>query len=546
MSSGKSQLLGPNGQPLPVGIGKAVAALAGGRAEMGLGLGGQRGGGGRQEMAGWMAAQTSADSAWLWNRDDLVAKTRDLVANEPWAQGAVDRKVDMVAGASLRPLIRPDADMLGISPEEAAALGKAFERGWRLWGEDPLCRCDLEQTVNAGWMFSIMATEMEVAGDAAAVLRVRKDRGWPFKTALQLIDADRLSNPNMAMDTPTLAGGVEKNADGAPVAYHFRNAHPGDVLRTGTADLYTWTRVPRREAWGRPVVLHAFRKDRPGQTRGVSRLVAGLARFKQMARFAQAELSNAVINALFAATITSGFDPAVMQQELTSSAIAGYHDLRNAYYTEAAPVLEGSRIQHLFPGDELKFLTSAREAGSFDQFARTFLRSIASGTGIAYEQIAMDWSQVNYSSARAALIEVWRGIQRCRANLVMMAAQPLLLAICEDAVEAGLVTLPPSAPDLYEAPAAYLRGRWIGPARGWVDPVKEPAGALMQIEAGMGNWEDLAADQGIDWDQNIAALADQKQRWIDAGLTPPALRDMLVGVQTLDTPEAPEAPPAQP
>lgn len=529
------QLYGPTGQLLPKGIGQAVAAMSS-RGEVSV-RPGMVGGGGPQELAGWATAQTSADGAYLWARDDLVAKIRDLVANEPWAQGAVDRKLDMVVGAGWRPSIKPDAEVLNITPEQANTLGRQIEAAWRTWANDPLCRCDQEQTLNASWLLHVAVMEQEICGDGLAVLRWKTDRNWKYRTALQVIDADRLSNPHLAMDTESLRGGIEFDTDGAPAAYHIRNAHPGDWGHMRPGASFSWTRVPRRQPHGRPTVLHLYRKDRPGQSRGVSRLVAGLGRFKQMARFAQAELANAVINALFAATITSSFDPAVMQGELTAPAINGYQDRRVDFYQQSEMVLEGTRIQHLFPGDELKFLTDTRQTAAFEQFFTVFLRSIASGLGIAYEQIAMDWSKVNYSSARAALVEVWRGIMKARSMVAMMFATPLLLAVTEDALDAGLIQMPEGCTPLYEAPAAWLQGSWIGPPRGWVDPVKEAQAALVRIESGLSTWEDECAEQGKDFEVNLLQLGRERGLWKAQGLTPPALAAMLAVDPATDRPE---------
>lgn len=532
-------LLGPNGQPLPTGLGGAVRTIS---ASKGVDVTYRPSGigGGRQELAGWSPAATSADGSYLWARDDLVSKIRDLLQSEPWAQGAVDRKLDMVVGAGWRPSIKPDATVLGITEQEALDLGRQIEAAWRTWADDPLCRCDQEQTLNASWMLHVAVMEQEICGDGLAVLRWKPDRGWKYRTALQLVDADRLSNPHMAVDTDTLRGGIEYDADGAPAAYHIRNAHPGDYgMAARGGKVFQWTRVQRREAYGRPLVLHLFRKDRPGQSRGVSRLVAGLGRFKQMARFAQAELANAVINALFAATITSGFDPAVVSQSMTASAVGDYHGLRNQFYDASSPTLDGTRIQHLFPGDELKFLTEGRQTAAFESFFTVFLRSIASGLGIAYEQIAMDWSKVNYSSARAALVEVWRGIEKARSLVAMMFATPLLLAVTEDAIDAGLIDLPAAAPGLYEAPAAWLRGRWIGPARGWVDPVKEPAGNVAAIEGGFGSYERAAADQGLDFFGDVLpSLKRELAAFAEAGVTPPSAATMMGLAASLRDPAA--------
>lgn len=534
------QLLGPSGAPLPAGIGAAVQAMANRGGDLSFDAGGYKAGHTRgQDVGGWMPAQHSADSGWMWSRDLAVARTRELLQNEPWAQGAVDRKLDMMVGAGWRPLIKPDHEALGITEAEGHALGQSFQRAYRLWGDDPLCRCDVEETLNASWLLHVQVMEDEVAGDGLSVLRYDETRDG-FRTAVQLIDSDRLSNPQGAPDSLELVGGVEKNAKGTPVAYHFRNAHPGDAMMGASLRHMTWERVERRTPWGRPVVTHLYEKRRPGQTRGVSRLVAGLSRFKQMHRKADTEIANAVINSMFAATITSSFDPAVAQEHLSGSAMQGYQDLRESFYQTLDPRMMGARIQHMFPGDELKFLTTTRETAAFESFFNVFLRSIASSLGIAYEQIAMDWSKVNYSSARAALIEVWRGIQKSRARVAMMVAWPWLLAVIEDAIDQGVVKLPAGAPDLYEMPAAYLRGRWLGPARGWVDPVKEPAGALMRVEAGFSNWEDENAEQGVDFDFNLEALAHQKQRWLDKGLVPPALAAMLAQRGTSDGERSPD------
>ena len=528
-------LLGPTGARLPPGIGAAVRAMAnrdGG--DLGLGSGYKAGQTSGQDVGGWMPPQQSADSGWLWSRDLAVARTRELLQNEPWAQGAVDRKLDMVVGAGWRPLIKPDHEVLGITEQEGQALGASIERAYRLWGDDPLCRCDAEETLSASWLLHLQVMEQEVTGDGLSVLRWKDQPGWGFRTAIQVLDSDRLSNPDGRPDDETLVGGVEKDAYGASRAFHFRNAHPGDGLMGASLKAMTWERVERRTEWGRPQVTHLYEKRRPGQSRGISRLVAGLARFKQMQRFAENELANGVINALFAATITSSFDPAVAQDHMMQTATASYQELRSDYYNTLDPRLSGARIQHMFPGDELKFLTSPRDTAAFESFFTVFLRSIASSLGIAYEQIAMDWSKVNYSSARAALIEVWRGIMKSRSMVAMMVAWPWLLAVTEDAIDQGLVTLPANGPGLFEAPAAYLRGRWLGPARGWVDPVKEPTGALMRIESGLSNWEDESAEQGIDFDLNLAALKSQKKQWADAGLTPPALAAMLTQSGTSD------------
>ena len=75
--------------------------------------------------------------------------------------------------------------------------------------------------------------------------------------------------------------------------------------------------------------------------------------------------------------------------------------------------------------------------------------------------------------------------------------------------------LPSGAPDFLEAKAAYCRARWMGPGRGWVDPVAEKKGAILGLDAGLSTLEmEVAENAGEDWEE----VMDQRKREIDACL----------------------------
>jgi hypothetical protein len=238
----------------------------------------------------------------------------------------------MIVGAGWRPSIRPTPGCWASPRTRPPSWATSSRRPIPPGPTTRSAAATWSRPLNANWMLHMATLE---SGDhrrrpGRAAVEARPRLGLPHlppagrrRPSVQPAAARRHAD--------TLSGGIENDADGAPAVYHIRNAHPGDWgIRHRVADTYTWTPVSRYTASHpggpalRPQVLHLFRRDRPGQTRGVSRLVAALGRFKQMARFAQAELANAVINALFAATITSSFDPAIAQHHLTGSAVAGY------------------------------------------------------------------------------------------------------------------------------------------------------------------------------------------------------------------------------
>jgi capsid protein len=76
----------------------------------------------------------------------------------------------------------------------------------------------------------------------------------------------------------------------------------------------------------------------------------------------------------------------------------------------------------------------------------------------------------------------------------------------EEAINKGIV----DAPDFYERRAAWTRCKWIGPGRGWVDPVKEAKAAQLRMQIGLSTLEDECASQGLDWEEVLEQLAREK------------------------------------
>ena len=68
------------------------------------------------------------------------------------------------------------------------------------------------------------------------------------------------------------------------------------------------------------------------------------------------------------------------------------------------------------------------------------------------------------------------------------------------------------APDFYENRYAYTRCKWIGPGRGWVDPVKEAQACQIRMDIGLSTLEAECAGQGLDWEEVLEQRAREKER----------------------------------
>lgn len=201
-------------------------------------------------------------------------------------------------------------------------------------------------------------------------------------------------------------------------------------------------------------------------------------------KYSRTEMQAAVLNAILAAVITSPMDHSVLAEVIgdggTVEGWAAYQAGRNEEGTNKNITLGGVRVPRLYPGENLSFQTAARPAAGFADFEGAVLRNIASGLGISYEQLAGDWSKTNYSSARAALIEIWRGWSQKRVAFAQRFAQPFFMAWMEEEVDAGRLRLPRGAPEFRAHWPAYARAKWIGPGKGFVDPVKEVTASAMR------------------------------------------------------------------
>ncbi|MDR5765031.1 phage portal protein [Caballeronia sp. LZ028] len=504
-------------------------------------------------MRDWNPVLWSPDGELNPYRDRIVSRVRDLVRNDGWASAAVTRTLDNVIGADFRPISKPDyralAAMTGNKKFDhvwADEFGRALEAGWRTWSEDPAHFCDAQRKLTIPQMMRLAFRHKIIDGDALAILQwmpERLARGARYATVLQLIDPDRLSNPQQNFDRQTMRGGVEVDEYGAPVAYHIRKAHQGDWFSGGKQ--VTWERIAAETDWGRPIVVHDYDFDRASQHRGGAGILTPvLQRLKMLIKYDGTELDAAIINAIFGAYVTSPFDKQLVTEALGDGedveAYNGYQDARADFHDKTDLRLGGARLPILFPGEQINTVSATRPAGNFAEFENAMLRNVAAGTGMSAQQITQNWADVNYSSYRAAALEAWKTFDRRRSDFGRGFGQPILCAMVEEMMDIGELPLPSGAPDFAMARAAYTRAWWIGPGRGYVDPMKERQGAALGIESGLSTLEDESAQlSGNDWRDNIDQRAVEIQYIKDRGIPlPSTLKDDATADDVTQEPKA--------
>jgi lambda family phage portal protein len=473
----------------------------------------------------WRPQLLDADGVAQYELADLRAFSRDLERTAPVATGAIQTRASHIVGTGLSLQSRIDAEELGLTDKQASAWQSFVERRFSMWAESP--NADAHGELNFYEQQDLALRSHDVSGDSFVLITSKERPGWPFRLATQVIEADRISNPQGAMNTGAIVDGIERANDGEPVRVHVSRYHPGRAL-PGSAN--TWTAIDIRSESGRRNILHLKKVKRPGQTRGLPILDPIIATIKQLTRYSDAEVDAAVNSAAMALFLTMDADAFtdILSDEERQRVIGAASAWDGA--------IDSGKAINLMPGESVSSPTPGRPNPNFDPFFGAMLNICSMGLNMPKEVLAKAFN-ASYSASRAALMDAWRTWKIERAWLARRMCQPVYEEWLADAVALGII----DAPGFFSDPfirAAWCRTNWSGDGPGALDPMKEAMAAGKRIELGLSTLaEETVAYDGGDWEQKHRQRAREVQDRVRDGLQPPA--NAAPGVQA-------PAPPADP
>ncbi len=491
-----------------------------------------------QQTALWNPQIASADRDYLPEMQTIDSRARDMVRNDAYVQGASNLHKDNIVGSQFLLNARPASRVLFGKVDDGfeEAFQAEVEEKFDLYAESPDNWIDAQRINNFTSLVRLAVGIHLAAGEVLSTVEWDRTPGRPYRTAIQMIDLDRLETmPESRLDNSVRAG-VRRDRYGAPVAYQIRTRHPVDYGYD--FKLPEWKEVAVRKPWGRLQVIHLYEQMRPDQTRGIPEVAAALSEMHITKKFRALNLQNAVTQALYAAAITSDLPsetvfaqlggtnagPEQVQKMLADYA-AGYWQTINKYAAGSKNLqIDGVRIPHLFPGTKLDILTPGKGGPLGTEFEESLLRYIAASLGVSYEQLSRDYTKTNYSSARAAMTETWKFMQARKKAVADRFASIIYRLWLEEALNNGLIeSMPADARStgwLYEGPRldAISRCEWIGASRGQIDELKETEAAVLRIRSGLSTWEDELARLGKDWRKVFRQRLREQQLQKDLGV----------------------------
>jgi lambda family phage portal protein len=473
------------------------------------------------QLANWNPTPKSVDAALLPTLDVGNARADDLVRNHGIAQGGVQLHVDNVVGHLFRLSAKPRYQRLGISHEDARAFAKDIEALWMEVAEDPTgCWLDAERKRTFTMQIREAVASHVTHGESLGVAEWIEDRpAGVLRTAIKSVSSHRVCNPYMQRDSAMLRGGVRLDSHGAATSYFVRNtADHTDWFGTGYG--YTWTEVPRETDWGRQQFLHVFEPMQDGQTRGANKFLSVLEQCHMLGKLQKTKLQNAIVNAMYAATIETelGSEAAfeILGSEQGMEKLQTWMGLLADFKENSNVKLAGVKIPHLVPGERLNLTTSSNADNGFAELEGAILRYIAAGMGVSYEQLARDYSKTNYSSARASILESWRYFMGRRKVIAARYASMIYALFLEEVIDRGWIKLPKGARNFYEAKSSWCHAEWIGSGRITIDGLKEVKESILRLEAGLSTYEKELALLGEDYqevfEQQVREFEERKEK----------------------------------
>lgn len=480
-------------------------------------------GGAGSHGAKWPGGLANSGRSPILSHAFLRQNARQVYHTSLQARAVVERHTDTVVDAGLKLSATPDADMLGIPPEQAEAWGLDVDSRFDHWAQNR--KVTLAENSNFYQMQRLAGISQQRDGEYFVRFKysARKDLLNPMQ--MQFLDPTQINGSGV---TSTYGGndlmqdGIERDENGKEIAYHV-SIRQKDL----SAKAIKIPAVGSRSK--RVMMIHGYMAEYAGQGRGYPRLSHALQEFENITDYSSAEVKKAIAqscinmyvkpskdnvasNPLEAISQDMPVGPAAMSAQGVALAEASNVDPADIVnyipMQEATIAVPGSvGVFNLNEGEDLQPFKSTSPAESFPEFVNTLAGHLSASISIPLELVLMKFGQ-NFSASRAALVLFWRVAQIWRDEM----ASDFLNVVYENwlagEIGAGRVVAPGWTDPRMRA--AWLKNSWIGVPMPNIDPQKTSKAIKDHVELGITDLDREAQNlNGSSGKANRAKLARQ-------------------------------------
>jgi lambda family phage portal protein len=474
-------------------------------------------------------------------RPVAAAVTTDMLTSNSVVATLVENFATYAIGNGLTLSARPNAALLGISPEAARELSHQIESAWHLWVNNPV-ECDASQRHNLHQLATANFKSWLLTGEGAFLLDWQKGNGAVTNTKVRLIDSRQIDQSiTRVTDNGSILQGVQFDKQGRLLGYWIRPFVLGN-FSSAPQPIY----VRARTTWGRARAVLSFDLLTPGQIRGLSPIIAALTAAHAKGTHREFTLAAALIQTMIATTIESDTPTKqALGQFQVNDAFQGHNengavspedwiDDRSKFYGKAKVQLQPGVVSHLYQGDKFKIHRSETPNGTYDSFDKSLSREAAKAAGSSAEDLSGDYSQTSFSASRLAMELPSRINERRRMAIVKPFYQNVYRAFLEELIETGKIKLPDGAPEFWQASDAYSNAMWRGAGKPTSDPLKSAQADILELNNGLSTLEAKLGERGLDFEEVVAQRKAEREQLEAAGLPYPVPKEQ-VGLMDTNT-----------
>ncbi len=404
----------------------------------------------------------------------LRNRARYEVANNSYARGIVCTLANDVVGTG------PRLQMLTGDPEADRRIEAAFSE----WA----CAAGLAPKLRT------MRMARAESGESFVLLARNPHHGSPVQLDVRLIEADQVATPDLRTSDAKAIDGIVFDEVGNPLEYHVLKQHPGDLR---------WVSGLQYDRISADVIVHYFRADRPGQSRGIPDITPALPLFAQLRRFTLAVIAAAETAADFAG---------VLYTDAPANGEAEDVEPMDAIELE-------QRMLLTMPGGwKMAQLKAEQPATTYAEFKREILNEIARCLNMPFNVAAGNSSGYNYASGRLDHQTYFKSNRIEQAHIERTVLDRIFAAWLQEAVLVeGLL---PQSMRMRGAATHTRCHQWFWDGNEHVDPAKEANAQATRIASRTTSLAREYARQGLDWEAELRQIAKERQLMASLGIAP--------------------------
>jgi lambda family phage portal protein len=376
-------------------------------------------------------------------------------------------------------------------------LNTRVEEAWADWCEAPTVDGQMS-------MVHLLSQAVQTwCRDGEVIWEIVRNFAYRDGIAINPLEADYLDETLNTIHPATgneIRMGVEIDALGKPVAYHFLTYHPGN-----THYMFVHSKKQHRRVTA-DKVIHIFERSRPGQTRGEPHGASVVNSIKMLDGYRESE----TMRRRLMAAIMGFFSRDTPKPEGISELADDENEDESLFEMDVEPGLlkqmpDGMRFEKFDPGGALT---------DYAQFESQVKKDISMGFNISSFALGMETEGVSYSTGRSVLVEDRDFYSYMQEFFIDNGLKRVFRLWLSMHILSDQSQIPPTRVEMVRRRCVFRGRGWA-----WVDPAKEVKANSEALGTFQTSLARVAAERGIDRDDLLDEIEEDKKAAERRGLT---------------------------